>query len=245
MCATDPTAHNGGLSEFSIVDWASRKLPRVCRSSLACEAQSATLADGETMIMRLLLKELLSGRVDLQNPEAEVHQVPATMITDCKGLFDGIEKIESAGLGSSDRRVSIELLALRQSFRAPQTKLRWVHSHAQVADGLTNASYQALNVLRSFMVHQRWKIIHDEHFLSARKSQAAGKDIFDGVNDDDRGKADAEIDVRRKEYAARKAELGTSAISFPFSTDVNPSMLADVQTCLFEPKELRSRLGTS
>ncbi|CAK0860660.1 unnamed protein product [Prorocentrum cordatum] len=94
--------------DFTVLDWGSRKLKRVARSSLSAEIQEASDAEGEQMMVRLVLCE-----------EGE-------------------------------------------------TIVRWVHSHAQLADGMTKASQQAFNVLHSFLKSQRWKIVHDERFLSAR-----------------------------------------------------------------------------
>ena len=80
-------------------------------------------------------------------------KVPAVLITDCKAFYDGVVKSQSAGLGLEERRTAIEALALRQALEAGQTVVRWVHSHAQIADGMTKASWQAFSVLSKLMEH--------------------------------------------------------------------------------------------
>ena len=99
--------------------------------------------------------------------------VPGTLITDCKAFYDGVVMSVSAGLGLDERRTAIEALALRQAFEAGGTVVRWVHSHAQLADGLTKASQQALNVIMSSGIKRQitatmrygnlqfWKFVHN------------------------------------------------------------------------------------
>ena len=95
-------------------------------------------------------------------------------MTDCKAFYDGVVKSESAGLGLDERRTAIEALALRRALEEGDTLVRWVHSHAQLADGMTKASLQAFYVLHSFLKRQRWKIVHDERFLPARQKRLSG-----------------------------------------------------------------------
>ena len=191
------------------MDWSCKKLPRVARSSLSAEAQAATIAEGELTILRLANEELTKGGVDLQNFDHALQAgVPDTMITDCKALYDAECKVETAGLGVADRRCSIEILGLRQNIRNSGTTVRWVHSHAQLADGLTKSSLHAYRLLLSFLCKQkqRWRLLWDEQFLSARKRAVIGKDIFDPVNWDDRQIADEVINHRRA-LRQRAAEI--------------------------------------
>ncbi|CAK0846211.1 unnamed protein product [Prorocentrum cordatum] len=124
--------------DFTVLDWGSRKLKRVARSSLSAEIQEASDAEGEQMMVRLVLYE-----------EGE-------------------------------------------------TIVRWVHSHAQLADGMTKASQQALHVLHSFLKSQRWKIVHDERFLSARKRSSLCKGIFDETTETDHSEAKKILEGRRR-----------------------------------------------
>ena len=185
-------------SDFSVLDWGSRKLKRVARSSLAAEIQEASDAEGEQMMVRLVLFEVLFGDINLHVRREALLRVPAALVTDCKAFYDGAVKSESAGLGLDERRTAIEALALRRALEEGGTLVRWVHSHAQLADGMTKASFQAFHVLHSFLKCQRWKIVHDERFLSARKRSAFGKGIFDETTVDDHADAKKIIESRKR-----------------------------------------------
>ncbi|CAK0911327.1 unnamed protein product, partial [Prorocentrum cordatum] len=184
--------------DFTVLDWGSRKLKRVARSSLSAESQEASDAEGEQMMVRLVLYEVLVGSVDLRNRAAALHHIPGALVADCKAFYDGVVKSESAGLGLDERRTAIEALALRRALEEGEAIVRWVHCHAQLADGMTKASQQAFNVLHAFLKSQRWKIVHDERFLSARKRSALGKGIFDETTETDRSEARNILEGRRR-----------------------------------------------
>ncbi|CAK0880367.1 unnamed protein product, partial [Prorocentrum cordatum] len=190
--------------DFTVLDWGSRKLKRVARSSLSAEIQEASDAEGEQMMVRLVLYEVLFGSVDLQNRAAALLHIPGALVTDCKAFYDGVVKSESAGLGLDERRTAIEALALRRALEEGKTIARWVHSHAQLADGMTKASQQAFNVLHAFLKSQRWKIVHDERFLSARKRSALGKGIFDETTETDHSEAKKILEGRRRVQPATR-----------------------------------------
>ncbi|CAK0855515.1 unnamed protein product [Prorocentrum cordatum] len=184
--------------DFTVLDWGSRKLKRVARSSLSAEIQEASDAEGKHIMVRLVLYEVLFGSIDLRNRAAALHHIPGALVTDCKAFYDGVVKSESAGLGLDERRTAIEALALRRALEEGEAIVRWVHSHAQLADGMTKASQQAFNVLHSFLKSQRWKIVHDERFLSARKRSALGKGIFDETTETDHSEAKKILEGRRR-----------------------------------------------
>ena len=129
---------NGKLSEFTVLDWGSRKLRRVARSSLAAEVQEAGDAEGEQCMARLVLAEVLHNKSPVRDRTEALRSLPAILVTDCKAFYDGVVRSQSAGLGLEERRTAIEALALRNALDEGQTTVRWVHSHAQIADGLTN-----------------------------------------------------------------------------------------------------------
>ena len=126
-------------------------------------------------------------------------------MTDCQALYDGVVKSVLTGLGSDERETSIEALALRRDLEKGGNLVRWVHSHAQLADGMTKASLQAFHVLHSFLKRQRWKIVHDERFLSARKKSALGKGIFDETTEEDHADAKKLLETRRRNRQTPRA----------------------------------------
>ena len=100
----------------------------------------------------------------------EVYQLlpEAIAITDCKSLYDALEKNESLGLGLSEKRTSIEVMATKQQMRATGLKTKWVNSDRQLADVLTKAIAPPASILR-LQTFGRWKIVWDENFTSAKK----------------------------------------------------------------------------
>ena len=80
--------------------------------------------------------------VDLRRPDEVYKLLPeAIAITDCKSLYDALEKNESLGLGLSEKRTSIEVMATKQQMRATGLKTKWVNSDRQLADVLTKAPH--------------------------------------------------------------------------------------------------------
>ena len=61
----------------------------------------------------------------------------ACLVTDCKGLFDAVNRSQSAGLGLSEKRTAIEALSIRQICGASNVQVKWVNSDRQLADILT------------------------------------------------------------------------------------------------------------
>ena len=181
---------------MSVIMGASKKLPRVTRSSLGAEVQSATMAVEDQEWLRLMWVEMSTGEVNLKNANPAIASVTAAVVTDCKGLYDSINRNSSSGLGVADRRSAIEALGLRQSLAVTKTELRWVHSEAMPADGLTEGSTAAHQVTMDFLTRGYWRLVRDDTFTAARKRKAAGREdiLDDGIvrkpflptyNDDD------------------------------------------------------------
>ena len=75
-------------SNMSLISWHSSRLRRVARSSSAAETQAAADGDDEAVYIRLCLKEVLFGQLDLRNWQSEARQIPAALVVDCRGVFD-------------------------------------------------------------------------------------------------------------------------------------------------------------
>eukprot|EP00959_Pyramimonas_sp_CCMP1952_P167098 3492277-Pyramimonas_sp.AAC.1 len=60
-------------------------------------------------------------------------------------------------------------MAFKQGIYEFGAELRWVHSHAQVADGCTKIKYEAQKLLDVFLCRGFWTLVHDPEFESARK----------------------------------------------------------------------------
>ena len=160
--------------------FASRKCPRVTRSILGCEVQSGNLCHEELTYMRLAYTEMCDGRVDLRDVPRALRRTRATLVTDCKSLYDALSCNVSAGLGTDDRRSGIEALCLKQGLEEGATEVRWVHSESMPADGLTKGTSAARSVLADFLTRGYWRLTLDDSFQSSKKRRAAGRtDILD------------------------------------------------------------------
>ena len=170
----------GESHAISPLQFTSRKLPRVTRSSLGCEVQSGNMCHEDLTYMRMAWTELMDGFVNLKDVRGTLRMTQATMVTDCKGLYDALARSVSAGLGADDRRSAIEALGLQQSMEEGATELRWVHSEAMPADGLTKGSCAARSVLADFLTRGYWRLVQDPSFTSAKKRRLQGReDILD------------------------------------------------------------------
>ena len=146
----------------------------MARSSSAAETQAAADGDDEGVYIRLCLKEVLFGQLDLRNWQSEAGQLSAALVVDCHGVYGALA------------RSCWEALALKQSLVECGTIIRWWHSAAQLGDVVTKDSDAVrapweLFVRRGF----RWKLIHDPKFESLRNRAKRGIDTLDEPDDNE------------------------------------------------------------
>ena len=175
--AADKDILQGQEALMSILDWKSWKLKRVCRSSLAAETQAFTDAVDQLNWVRLFMIEVLtSSALDLRKTDEILKLCPAShVITDCKSLYDSVERQESAGLGLQEKRTAIELTAIRQVMKETNLSTKWVNSDRQLADILTKPGVDPMTFLH-LVRRGRWKIVFDPSFTSARKVKKIKRD---------------------------------------------------------------------
>ena len=148
----------GRVSNMSLISWHSSRLRRVARSSSAAETQATADGCDEAVHIRLCMKEVLFGQLDLRNWQSEARQIPAVLVVDCRGVYDVLARSSSSCLGLKDKKSGLEALALKKSLVECGTMVSWCHSAAQLADVATKDSGAArapweLFVRRGF----RWK----------------------------------------------------------------------------------------
>ena len=81
-------------------------------SLISCQA--AADGDDEAVYMRLCLKEILLGQLDLQHWQTEAEHIPAALVMDCRGVHDASARSSSFCLGLKDKISGLEALALKQ-----------------------------------------------------------------------------------------------------------------------------------
>ena len=123
----------------SIADWKSRAGQRVCRSTFGAETQASVEGLESGQYMRSFLETLMTGKL----VPVEKAKSPLLCLSDCRSLFDHVHK-EGIPRVPTDRRLAIDLAALRQGLKAERwgakLPLGWVPSSLQLGDVLTKPS---------------------------------------------------------------------------------------------------------
>ena len=115
------------------VSWASKKLKRVVRSTLAAETLAAIEALDSAYLVAKLLSEFLS--------EKNTREID--IFTDNKSLYDAV--------GTSnlvvEKRLRVDIAALREMLEKDNVNFKWVESSHQLADALTKKGASKRNLL--------------------------------------------------------------------------------------------------
>ena len=126
---------NGACAPIS---WASKRIARVVRSTLAAETLSAVDAmDSAHLTLQILLEFL---------PEKKKEEIVVDLFTDNKSLFD---LVNTSNL-TRDKRLRVDVAALREISDRGEAQIRWIDSKNQIADVLTKkgaAKTKLLDVL--------------------------------------------------------------------------------------------------
>ena len=156
------------------MSWRSGKLVRKARSSLSAEAQALSEADQELMFVRFAWAELCGSSIDPRHADQAISAVRGAVVIDidAKSLYDILLKrnLNSAAAGLKDKYSSLEVLCLLESLERLRTEVRWVHSHAQLADALTKPLPPGIP--HKAMSEGHWTIHFDPSFTSAKKLRA-------------------------------------------------------------------------
>ena len=75
----------------------------------------------------------------------------------------------------AEKRANIELLSVKASQQNTELQIRWVHSEAQLANGLTKAGTSREFELY-YKMRGRWRIVEDPQMMSARRRKQQGLD---------------------------------------------------------------------
>jgi hypothetical protein len=94
---------------------------------------------------------------------ATQNEYPDLSVTDCKSLYDLISR--TAPPSCSEYRIQLVARAIKESLEEG-TKLRWVHTGAQLADSLTKA--MEAHFLRATLKHGSYRLTDETALLKAR-----------------------------------------------------------------------------
>eukprot|EP00435_Cladocopium_sp_Y103_P024092 s1073_g5.t2 len=163
---------DGVQGPVSMVSWSTHKLRRVCRSSLAAEAQALAECEAELFLVRGLWQELLGADLDLKNPWNTTKETPGVLVVDAKALYDTLRQQDVPNLSAKEKHTALEVMGLSQHLVEQGTTLRWCNSDQQLADGMTKISAQD-RISNFIKGNQRWNLLYDESFTAAKKLKAA------------------------------------------------------------------------
>ena len=121
------------------LSWQSRKIRKVCKSTLA--AESLSLVEG------LESAELIGTQLKEMFPR----DLPIVGCVDCKSLFDAVKTSNTL----EDKGLRIPMASLRQKYSRSEVKFVWVPTHMQLADCMTKAGASA-QYLRDVLAEGRF-----------------------------------------------------------------------------------------
>ena len=137
VLAVPREALDGKTVKYTLLDWASRRLPRVAKSTLSAETQSYDNASDSTEWVRTLLSSLTDASFNMKSFASELHKWPATVVTDCKSLYDVLSKDNSTGQATTEKRGAIEMILLKDKVAEGSLEVRWCPTAHMKVDPLT------------------------------------------------------------------------------------------------------------
>ena len=171
LCSKDEMLE-GKAMKISIVDWSSKKLNRVCRSSLSAEAQSATAAVDALEWVKVFWAVMLWPNMDFADDQALLSTGESPVLTDAKALFDSVNSLTQSKV--TEKRTSIEIVIIQQRLQAMASRMRWVNSGQQLADGLTKR--QARENFAYLLQRGVHRLVYDDKFVADKKVKKEDKE---------------------------------------------------------------------
>lgn len=137
-------------------------------------AETAASLDGEDELayLRIFWSELKGKKIDTRRVDQSASNTKGLLVSDSRNVYDRVTRATPTVKGA-ERRAAIEALSLRNNLTNGQTSIHWVNGGAQLANPLTKPQEKGqfwLFVSMGF----RWRIVHDERFLSEKCRRAEG-----------------------------------------------------------------------
>ena len=171
----------GAMCPVSAVSWQSSKIMRQCRSPGAAGSLAAIDCEDLLYAIRLQLFEMKGGKVKVRHTHVHVAETPAVLVTDSTNVYDRLQNEIYVPKGP-DRRVSLEMIGLKEALVETNLPVRWVHGDAQLANSLTK-DHEPQQIQRYYQLNQNWRIVNDENMQSAKNRRKLGIGVLeDGTN---------------------------------------------------------------
>ena len=155
----------------SVLSWQSKKIKRFVRSSLGAEASRMFTCQEHLDWMRTMWEQMTSSAFVLENCEQFLKARPSILITDCKSLYDAIDK-EGTAPASTGKRLAVELATVKANAVSGETDLRWIDARYQIAICLTkHATRKSEAVVQEVLNEAQWRIAAEEDMLDRRRQE--------------------------------------------------------------------------
>ena len=168
-----------GHAPVALLEASSQRIKRVVRSSLAAEVAAAALGFEHGDFVRAALAEVTIPEFSLRDWRRYAGTWRQVNVIDARTAFDLLQG-ESV---PSDRRTAIDIAALRESLRDPESRscTRWLPGPQQLADSLTKPGGN--QIIMQVLDGRGWSLREQDDVRAAR----------------------LDLRQKRKEYEARKA----------------------------------------
>ena len=123
---------NGRLCPIS---WASKKIKRVVKSTLAAEALALVEGLDACYFVRSILLEMI--------PVTKVNVIPIKCYTDNKSLSENIHSTKLI----SEKCLRLDLASIKESVNAGDIEVVWIRTSKQISDCLTKAGADFRNLV--------------------------------------------------------------------------------------------------
>eukprot|EP00971_Amphidinium_carterae_P194968 3868782-Amphidinium_carterae.1 len=155
-----------------VLEWESATLKRVMRSTLACEAASASMAYDRNCYMRAIVA-MAKGHTSRW--QERLQDLPGMMVSDCRSLTDHIKKTSGA---VSDRRVALDIQDLRDGIDAKEVVIHWQSTYLMMADGLTKKLVRQ-PALRKAVMGMGWQLGPEDKAVADELAKASNEDAME------------------------------------------------------------------
>ena len=108
------------------------------RSSLNAESQACSAAMDALEYLLIFWEGCIRHNFQLRQVDDFTLEMASALVVDAKALYDSL-KAETPSL-QGDKRTKIEVMVTKQKMLSMKSRLKWVSSEAQLADGVTKFS---------------------------------------------------------------------------------------------------------
>ena len=157
-----------GEAKASVVSWASHRIKRVVRSTLAAEAMGLSTAVEHADFVRAAMSELCDATFVLRDWLQGIKRWLQIWVVDAKSVYDSLRKESSL---PSDRRLAIDVACLRDTLAGDRNDVvKWIPGPQNPADALTKGTGN--DTLRRLMHTGTFSLKEEKAVAEARGVEA-------------------------------------------------------------------------